>query len=232
LVCILALDGGLRISEIHDLEFEDLTVYDDHIKVVLKKRKTDRKGEGSCYFSMKRTFEQNCPIFLFKKYCALIPFEKKGNLFRQFRNDKYTQQVLGKNSIAAIPSIIAKYLNLPNPKSFTGHSLRRTASTWLAESGVSIEILKKFGGWSSDNAAREYVDKSDAMKRKLGNLIANEEEKPQKLQKLDPDSKIEEEIVKPIVIDTKEKVDLVVSNLCNNLVAANSGNCTFNIYMK
>jgi len=133
LACILGLDGGLRNAEIHNLKFKDLTVYDDHINVFISNRKTDKKGEGTYFFSMKRNDELKCPIFLYKKYCSLINSKKEGKLFKQFRkkDGKFVNQVLGINSIAGIPFIIATYLNLPNPETYTGHSLRRTASSTL-----------------------------------------------------------------------------------------------------
>jgi len=192
------------------------------------KRKNDKKVE-CFYFSMKRSNNLICPIYYYNKYYSLITFEKKGTLFRQFRYGKFVKQVLGKNTIGSIPSLIAKYLYLPNPKSYTIHSLRRTASTWLAESGISLELLKKFGGWKSNSVVSGYVDTTDSMKRKIGNLIAGNDEKPQKIQKVEEkeEFKLEVNEQEDLLENTSATNDL--SNICKYIVGKVNGNCSINI---
>ena len=81
--------------------------------------------------------------------------------------------LLGENSLHktlakvffALPKEIAKFLNLPNASNYSGHSTRRTAATWMANSGVSLLQLKKFGRWKSDTVAQEYYDSSLAVKK-------------------------------------------------------------------
>ncbi|KAJ8912672.1 hypothetical protein NQ315_011031 [Exocentrus adspersus] len=58
-----------------------------------------------------------------------------------------TVQPVGKNTFGEIPSIIAKYLGLSDPDKYTGHCMRRTSATLLAEAGASMTTLKRHGGW-------------------------------------------------------------------------------------
>lgn len=56
--------------------------------------------------------------------------------------------------------MIARALNLPEPDLYTGHSLRRSSASALAESGVDILTLKRYGRWRSDAIAERYVTES------------------------------------------------------------------------
>lgn len=62
---------------------------------------------------------------------------------------------------------IAEFLDLKTPESYTGHSLRRTGSTLLGDSGANISVLKRFGGWKSNTVAERYVQDSLASKNKI-----------------------------------------------------------------
>ena len=88
---------------------------------------------------------------------------------------KVIKQHVGKNKIGQYPRIIASFLCLLNVEKYTGHAFRRTASTWMADSGVDVINLKRFGGWKSDATAQSYVAESKAIKRSLAEKIEGSE---------------------------------------------------------
>lgn len=93
-----------------------------------------------------------------RKYIQLRPKHALTNrFFLNYRNGKCTTQVIGKNSIAAMPKKIAEYLNLPHSQLYTGHGLRRTSTTVLADAGASIEQIKRHGGWKSNTVAESNI---------------------------------------------------------------------------
>jgi hypothetical protein len=102
------------------------------------------------------TFPGICPVALFSLYQQQVHDKEKCDrrLWRRWRNKTFINSPLEKNQIAAVPSKIAAYLQLPNASQFTGHSLRRTSSTILANAGISLVNLKKFGRWKSDSVAQ------------------------------------------------------------------------------
>lgn len=63
---------------------------------------------------------------------------------------KCVNQVTGKNSIAKIPKEMAKFLELPEPDTYTGHSYRRSATTIAADNGATIDDLKRLDLWKSN----------------------------------------------------------------------------------
>lgn len=108
-----------------------------------------------------------------REYFRLRPENVPTNrLFVQYRSGKCTRQVMGKNSIANIPKEVAKYLGLPNYKTYTGHGFRRTSTTILANTGANFETLKRHGIWKQNKTCELYIQNSLAYKRKVGALIS------------------------------------------------------------
>lgn len=91
--------------------------------------------------------------------------------FVNYFKGKCTRQVIGKNKIGDVPKTIATFLNLENPKTYTGHCLRRTAATLLSDSGASLQSLKQLGGWRSDKVALGYVENSMHARQNIYNGI-------------------------------------------------------------
>lgn len=78
---------------------------------------------------------------------------------------------MGIKKIDSIPKIIAEYLKLPEPELCTGHSLRFTSATLLADTGANLLMLKRHGGWKSSNFAEEYIDDSEVNKTEITSKI-------------------------------------------------------------
>lgn len=78
---------------------------------------------------------------------------------------------MGINTISTIPFIVASFLNLEKPDEYTGHSLRATSATVLADSGVSIENLKRHGQWKSTTVMEGYIRDSKKMKTEIASAL-------------------------------------------------------------
>ena len=66
----------------------------------------------------------------------------------------------GINTIGRVASDIAKFFNLKDPDSYTGHASRRTSDTLLADIGAEILSLKRHSGWETSSIAEIYVEDS------------------------------------------------------------------------
>jgi len=69
--------------------------------------------------------------------------------------------------------MVATWLNLPDPELYTGHSLRRTSATLLADGGGNENDLMRHGGWKSATVARSYVEKSLYNQKEINKKITN-----------------------------------------------------------
>jgi integrase len=103
---------------------------------------------------------------LVNRYMQLRPKNAQDpRFFYRYERGRCVNQVVGKHTISKIPYEMAKFLQLPNPIQYTGHSFRRTSSTLLANApGVDILDLKRHGGWISSTVAEGYQTESPTNK--------------------------------------------------------------------
>lgn len=73
--------------------------------------------------------------------------------------------------MATYPRKIADLLGLPDASEYTSPALRRSSATWMADGGVDLINLKRFGGWKSDTAAQGYIAESTTNKRMLAEVL-------------------------------------------------------------
>ncbi|KAJ8914384.1 hypothetical protein NQ315_017474 [Exocentrus adspersus] len=119
--------------------------------------------------------ENFSPSSLWSKYSMVkktLMVNKNINIANYHKQGRCTVQPVGKNTFEKIPSIIAKYLGLSDPDKYTGHCMRRTSSTLLAEAGASMTTLKRHGGWKSTSVAEGYLEDSISSKNKLSRMLA------------------------------------------------------------
>ncbi|KAJ8966924.1 hypothetical protein NQ317_002377 [Molorchus minor] len=109
---------------------------------------------------------------LFRKYLSLRPpHVKHKRLFLYYKAGKCSSQPVGKNTMGKIPSVVASYLKLPDVACYTGHCLRRSSATLLADAGVDITTMKRHAGWKSTTVAEGYVENSIENKTKIANQV-------------------------------------------------------------
>jgi hypothetical protein len=61
---------------------------------------------------------------------------------------------------------------------YTSHSWRRTSATVGAEGGMTLQQLKKLGGWQSTKVAEEYIENSNKMKNSNASKFIIDSEGP------------------------------------------------------
>lgn len=145
------------------MKISDIVDKNSHLQITLPKTKT----------KIVRTFIVENPLReKILKYMQLRPDNcDTEKLFLNYTKQKCTKQVIGINKLGSMPTKIAEWLNLSEPKLYTGHSFRRTSATLLADAGASITTLKRHGGWRSAQTAEGYVEDSINNKRKICQTI-------------------------------------------------------------
>lgn len=163
---IVGVSGACRREELTKLSTRDISDEGNFIKIRVEHTKTNIIREftitdGNANF-----------LTIFRKYSSLRnSTTDHDRFFVSYRNGKCTKQPVGVNTIGGIPKIIAEYLKLKNPEMYTGHCFRRSSATLLADSGASMSMLKRHGGWKSNVVAEGYVEDSIANKRIIANKI-------------------------------------------------------------
>jgi integrase len=164
---LLGLYGACRKSELLALTIEDITKSGDYLMVNINDSKT-----GPRSFALAPSNDPSMNILrYYQLYIEKRPTNSPSKLFINYKNGKCTRQPIGKNTLAKYPFLVAQFLALPNPSEYTSHALRRSAATWMSDSGIDLINLKRFGGWKSDTAAQGYIAQSEGNKKKLANLL-------------------------------------------------------------
>lgn len=171
LVLLIGFYGGMRCCEIVSLMWEDVVFASEGILIMIRFSKTDRAGVGATKLLPKLEEKAVCPHFYFTVYRDAVA-DRNGRLFRHYTNGKFTKAPIGKNVISSIPATIARFLGFENPSTYTGHSLRVTSATILADEGASCITLKRHGRWSSDSVAEGYLRDSKQARNETASLLS------------------------------------------------------------
>lgn len=165
---IFGISGACRGDELTNLKVDDIEDVVSSLIITIPNTKT----------KISRTFvvtrnEGNINLLdLYRKYAALRPSHTShGRFFVFYKSGKCTTQPVGKNTFGKIPSIIATYLGLSDPTLYTGHCLRRSSATLLADAGADITTIKRHGGWKSTTVAEGYIDNSVQNKTNIANQV-------------------------------------------------------------
>lgn len=148
-------------------------------------RMSDIKQEGAallitirpCKTDKGRKFaviDSNIPyVQLFNKYLSLRPENvETDRVFLKYCNGRCFRQVVGINTFGKCPYQVAHFLNLENAARYTGHSFRRTSATIMANSGMTIDEMKRQVGWKSSAVAASYIEDSTTNKVEVSRRIA------------------------------------------------------------
>ncbi|XP_023312630.1 uncharacterized protein LOC111692753, partial [Anoplophora glabripennis] len=84
--------------------------------------------------------------------------------------------IVDEKEFSALP-LLRLYMSLrpkglPNPSSYTGHCLRRTSATALANAGATMTNLKRHGGWKSSTVAEGYLEDSIELRNKTARMLS------------------------------------------------------------
>ncbi|KAJ8918203.1 hypothetical protein NQ315_014070 [Exocentrus adspersus] len=119
---------------------------------------------------MEEAFSVNA-VEMCRKYISLRPKAACRRFFLRYVDGKCTTQHVGINTISKTFSKVPSFLGLPDPESFTGHGMRRSSATLLANAGGDITTVKRHGGWKSTTVAENYIEESLSSKMAIAEKI-------------------------------------------------------------
>ena len=143
-----------RMREIAELSWRNVANTTNGYSVCLRRCKTPA-SRALQKFIIPYRFATVDVSALVERYRADTGGE--GRLWKQYNGGQWREQPVGKSTIAEAPRAAATFLGLPDPHTYTGHGLRATGATLLAESGCTELQLQAAGNWGSTNAAQVYI---------------------------------------------------------------------------
>jgi integrase len=167
-VVVFGLYGACRRDELLKLTVDDV---EDHEKYILVKLH-DTKTYTSRSFIIPDAQESLNPYDIYKKYVKLRPHHVASRrFFLGYQHGKCIAQPAGMHTIGGVPRKVAEFLGLDHPESYTGHCLRRSGASMVAESSGNLLPVKQIGGWKSSKVAEAYIEETITSKMKVANMI-------------------------------------------------------------
>ena len=162
-IIALASDGLLRISEITNIQVEDVSEMPDGTgRLTIVKSKTDQEGEGKVLFVGKPTLTR------IQVWCRDAGIED-GYLFRRVHKGGGSVGIaLTPQSVRAIIRKRAAQADLDGD--INGHSLRVGSAQSLSEAGAELPALMEAGRWNSAVLAARYIKAQQASKSAVARL--------------------------------------------------------------
>lgn len=108
----MEITGPCHKKDLYSLDVKDVQDFGSVMLVTVRKNgsKIPRK------FTISNPYYHTC-----KKYCDLRPFDTKcKSFFLNYKNGKCTPHNIGINRLKAVGRQIARFLELPNPETYTG----------------------------------------------------------------------------------------------------------------
>jgi len=171
-IAVVGYFGGLRCSEMLNLDFNDVTIDSENITIFIRFSKTDPNGQKKFYFTIPKTVSDGCPYKIVQDYITAV-CKRTGRFFQNFnfKSKQFVGQPMGRNTLSAVPKYIAAFLGLENAEKYTGHCLRRSSATALADSGATTVAMKRQFRWKSETVAQSYVGQSKIFKTDVANSL-------------------------------------------------------------
>ena len=155
---LIGFSGGFRRSELVDIEYEDIEIVSEGVKIFLKRSKTDQSGEGMTKAIPYFENENFCPVKALKNWIETIGL-KNGKIFN-----------ISDKSVALIIKKYANYAGLDSQR-YAGHSLRSGFATTAAESGAEERSIMAMTGHKSTEMVRRYIKEANLFKNNALNKI-------------------------------------------------------------
>ncbi len=157
----LAFFALLRVSEFtknhsksgpsspKQIQLKHVKIVNDKVELIITYSKTQQRGTPT-QIVVKANRKQYCPVAALKKYLAIRPICKNGDLFIHMNHSSLTtyqfNQVLKK---------ALTFLDMHNDH-IRSHSFRIGGTTYLKNNGVSDQQIMQLGRWKS-NAFERYI---------------------------------------------------------------------------
>jgi len=167
---LIGFGGGFRRTELVSIDYNDVEMVPEGVKIVIRRSKTDQFGEGMAKGLPYFTNQNYCPVLHLKKWLELSNI-KTGPIFRRFsKSFKLSENRLTDQSVALLLKYYLDIAGIEN-KNYSGHSLRSGFATVSAESGADERSIMAMTGHKTTQMVRRYIKEANLFKNNALNKI-------------------------------------------------------------
>ena len=167
---LIGFGGGFRRTELVSIDYNDVELVSEGVKIVIRRSKTDQFGEGMAKGLPYFTNQNYCPVLHLKKWLELSNI-KTGPIFRRFsKSFKLSENRLTDQTVALLLKYYLDVAGIEN-KNYSGHSLRSGFATVSAESGADERSIMAMTGHKTTQMVRRYIKEANLFKNNALNKI-------------------------------------------------------------
>lgn len=177
----MAFYGFLRVSELINLCWNDVSISSDYISVSLHQSKTDPFRRG-CTIQIFKTNSSTCPHHAIDRYRRVSgDVTPSTSLCQAGRFHPLSR--------AAVTNILRQLLKRAgiDHSHYSSHSFRIGAATTAAAAGLPAWLIKNLGRWTS-NAYLTYIHQQPALTSKIYKLLSRTDASNQPIWEPDSDT--------------------------------------------
>lgn len=160
--------AALRRSELVALDYADLAVVPDGLRVTIRRSKGDQEGEGAAV-AVGRTGSDTCPAAAYAVWIAAAGIGE-GAAFRGISRHGQIGPRLSPDAVADIVRRRTAAAGL-DPKPFSGHSMRAGFATSAAQAGIEEQVIMRQTRHRSIATVRRYIQDGKLFDRNLAKEV-------------------------------------------------------------
>jgi len=147
----------LRVEQIAVIPGEGMTLFLPHTK-------TDRQHTGTTFRTP--ALSRLCPVAAYQAWISMAQLTS-GPVFRRIdRWGRIGTDGLRAGSIIPLLRTLFRDAGLPEPDSYSSHSLRRGFASWANANAWDVKALMEYVGWKDVQSALRYIDGVDPFARR------------------------------------------------------------------
>ena len=152
---LIGFAGAFRRSELSAVNYNQMKRIEQGIEITLPRSKTDQEGRGR-RVAIPCVGGPICPVSALEAWLQIAKITD-GPLFRRVdKSGKIFSAPLSSGAVATIVKERAAQIG-PDPKNYSGHSLRAGFATCAAAAGLSAWDIKRQTGHVSDAILGRYI---------------------------------------------------------------------------
>lgn len=154
---LIGFFGAFRRSELVAIQWQDIQFVEEGMTILIPRSKTDQSREGlTC--AIPSGGQGLCAVSALQAW-KNASNQQQGPVFRAInKHDHIRANGLTPLSVNHIIKKLALEADLPNPQSYSGHSLRRGFATAASKKGVPMVAIMRQGRWRHEGTVYGYIE--------------------------------------------------------------------------
>jgi len=173
---------AFRSDELCHLLIENITVTPgEGMEIFLPSSKSDRQSRGVVFKAP--ALSRLCPVDAYLDWINNAGLSE-GPVFRRInQKGAMGEKALHPGSIITLLRQMFSQAEIPEPETYSSHSLRRGFASWANENQWDIKSLMEYVGWKDLHSAMRYIDVPDPFsQKKFEQCLNNENHKSGRLE--------------------------------------------------